>query len=69
MKNVKVERFDTTMWISYEINEFLDENNAEYVDMKYIGELGVLLVYREKENTPERKPYEKYPRNKDENND
>lgn len=61
MKDIKVERFKDTMWISDEINAFLEENDAEYVDMKYIGELGVLLVYREKENKLERKPYEKYP--------
>lgn len=60
MKDIKVERFKDTMLISDEINAFLEENDAEYVDMKYIGELGVLLVYREKENKLERKPYEKY---------
>lgn len=61
MDNIKVERFKDTMWISDEINAFLEENDAEYVDMKHIGELGVLLVYQEKENKLERKPYEKYP--------
>ena len=66
MKDIKVERFKDTMWISDEINSFLEENDAEYVDMKYIGELGVLLVYREVENKPERKPYEKYPENVEE---
>lgn len=65
MKDVKVERFENTMLISEEINIFLKENDAEYVDMICIGENGVLLVYREKENTPERKPYEKYPEKMD----
>lgn len=66
MKDIKVERFKDTMWMGDEINAFLEENDAEYVDMKYIGELGVLLVYREAENKPERKLYEKYPENVEE---
>lgn len=61
MKDVKVKRFTNTIWISDEINVFLSEHNVEYVDMTNLGDNGVLLVYREKENTPKRKPYEKYP--------
>ena len=61
MKDVKVKRFTNTIWISDEINVFLSEHNVEYVGMTNLGDNGVLLVYREKENTPKRKPYEKYP--------
>lgn len=67
MKDVKVKRFTNTMWISDEMNVFLSEHDVEYVDMTYLGDNGVLLVYREKENTPKRKPYERYPENEKEN--
>lgn len=57
----KVEHFENSMWISDRINKFLSERDVEYVDMKYIGDLGVLLVYREKQNKPQRGAYERCP--------
>lgn len=66
---IKVRIFFKNMYIDDEINEFLENNNVEYVDMEYIGERAVLLVYREKENMPERKPYEKYPEKRDDSDD
>ena len=66
MKDVKIKRFGDDLDTDRRLNAFLEENNVEYVDLKYLGDHGVLLVYREKENTPERKPYEKYPENKEE---
>lgn len=69
MKDVKVKRFTNTIWISDEMNVFLSEHDVEYVDMKYLGDNGVLLVYREKENMPKRKPYEKYPEKMDDSDD
>ena len=66
MKDVKIKCFDDAWYTERDINEFLEENNVEYVDM--ISTLNrIYLVYREKENTPERKPYEKYPENEKEN--
>ena len=65
MKDVKIKCFDDAWYTERDINEFLEENNMEYVDM--ISTLNrIYLVYREKENTPKRKPYEKYPENKEE---
>ena len=61
MKDVKIKRFEDDWETDRKINSFLERNNVEYVDLKYLGENGVLLVYREKENKLERKPYEKYP--------
>lgn len=66
---LRVKRFTNTIWISDEMNVFLSEHNVEYVDMKYLGDNGVLLVYREKENTPKRKPYERYPEKRDDSDD
>lgn len=63
---LRVKRFTNTIWISDEMNVFLSEHDVEYVDIKYLGDNGVLLVYREKENTPKRKPYERYPGNEKE---
>lgn len=67
MKDVKIKRFGDDWETDKKINAFLAENNIEYVDLKYLGDNGVLLVYREKENTPKRKPYERYPENEKEN--
>lgn len=66
MKDVKIKRFEDDWETDRKINSFLEGNNVEYVDLKYLGENGVLLVYREAENKPERKPYEKYPENVEE---
>ena len=66
---LRVKRFTNTIWISDEMNVFLSEHDVEYVDMKYLGDNGVLLVYREKENTPKRKPYERYPEKRDDSDD
>lgn len=66
MKDVKIKRFEDDWETDRKINSFLERNNVEYVDLKYLGENGVLLVYREVENKPERKPYEKYPENVEE---
>lgn len=66
MKDVKIKCFDDAWYTERDINEFLEENNVEYVDM--ISTLNrIYLVYREKENTPKRKPYERYPENEKEN--
>lgn len=65
MKDVKIKCFDDAWYTERDINEFLEENNVEYVDM--ISTLNrIYLVYREKENTPKRKPYERYPENEKE---
>lgn len=65
MKDVKIKCFNDAWYTERDINEFLEENNVEYVDM--ISTLNhIYLVYREKENTPKRKPYERYPRNEKE---
>ena len=66
MKDVKIKCFDDAWCTERDINEFLEENNVEYVDM--ISTLNrIYLVYREKENMPKRKPYERYPENEKEN--
>lgn len=66
MKDVKIKCFDDAWYTERDINEFLEENNVEYVDV--ISTLNrIYLVYREKENTPKRKPYERYPENEKEN--
>ena len=66
MKDVKIKCFDDAWYTERDINEFLEENNVEYVDI--ISTLNrIYLVYREKENTPKRKPYERYPENEKEN--
>lgn len=65
MKDLKFKIFGDDWETDKKINAFLAENIIEYVDLKYLGENGVLLVYREKENTLERKPYEKYPEKMD----
>lgn len=68
MKDVKIKCFDDAWYTERNINEFLEENNVEYVDM--ISTLNrIYLVYREKENTPERKPYETYPEKRDDSDD
>ena len=65
MNDVKIKCFDDAWYTERDINEFLEENNVEYVDM--ISTLNrIYLVYREKENTPKRKPYERYPENEKE---
>lgn len=69
MKDVKIKRFGDDFDTDGRLNAFLEENNVEYVDLKYLGDNGVLLVYREKENTPKRKPYEKYPEKRDDSDD
>lgn len=61
---IKVRIFFKNMYTDDEINEFLENSNVEYVDMK-ITDDEVFLVYRKKENTPERKPYERYPEKMD----
>ena len=66
MKDVKIKCFDDAWYTERDINEFLEENNVEYVDM--ISTLNrIYLVYREKENMPKRKLYERYPENEKEN--
>lgn len=61
---IKVRIFFKNMYTDDEINEFLENSNVEYVDMK-ITDDEVFLVYREKENTPKRTPYERYPEKMD----
>ena len=63
---LKVRLFFKNVYTDDEINEFLENSNVEYVDMK-ITDDEVFLVYRKKENTPKRKPYERYPENEKEN--
>lgn len=64
MKDVKIKCFDEAWYTERDINEFLEENNVEYVNV--ISTLNhIYLVYREKENTPKRKPYERYPERDD----
>lgn len=60
MKDVKIKRFGDDLDTDRRLNAFLEENNIEYVDLKYLGENGVLLVYREKENKESVEENQKY---------
>lgn len=67
MENIKIKKFYDLkldgIGVDEQINEFLEENDVRYVDIKCIGD-DVYLIYSD---TPHRKPYEKYPENKKEN--
>ena len=45
---VKVRQFTDSMYIYREINEFLENNNVEYVDIKINNNNVVYLIYRDK---------------------
>lgn len=62
---IRIKRFDNYKCTDEEINAFLEANNAEYVDMRCSND-SVFLIYRDKKDILQRKPYEKYPENKEE---
>lgn len=62
---IKVKRFDNYKCTDEEINAFLEANGLEYVDIRCSDD-SVFLIYRDRNNGNYRKPYEKYPENKEE---
>lgn len=45
MDNIKVKRFEHYQFTDRDVNKFLEENDAEYVDMKCTND-SIFLIYR-----------------------
>ena len=47
MNNIKVKRFEHYQFTDRDVNKFLEENDAEYVDMKCTND-SIFLIYRDR---------------------